>query len=161
MQNEIEKRIFYIKSGILRSYVYDKDVDKEATVMFFSNDDVVIPYNSLFKNLPTQTNLQAIRDAEIFIISKKNWKIIKKQEPKLLNKLSLNISIKQLNQVYEYIVNTIIHSVIRRYDDALKKYPYLKELTDKEIALYIGVSRKTLNRAKANQLKKDKIITIA
>ena len=153
MQNEIEKRIFYIKSGILRGYVYDKDVDKEATVMFFSNDDVLIPYNSFFKNLPTLINLQAIRNAEVFIISKKNWKIIKKQEPKL-NKLLLKTSILQLHQIYEYIVNTITHSAIRRYDDALKKYPYLKELTDKEIAQYIGVSRGTLNRAKANQFKK-------
>ena len=38
----------------------------------------------------------------------------------------------------------------------LKNIFNLKELTDNEIASYIGVSRETLNRAKAEQFKKDK-----
>jgi CRP-like cAMP-binding protein len=152
-QNEIEKNIFYVKSGILRCYFYDKEVGKEATIAFFSNDDVVIPYNSFFENLPTLMNIQVIKNAEIFIISKKNWKIIKKQESKL-NKLLLKAAIQHLHKSSAYIVNNTIHSIIERYDYMLKKYPYLKELTDDEIALYIGVSRETLNRAKADQFKK-------
>ena len=120
-QNEIEKNIFYVKSGILRGYVYDKETDKEVTVSFINNDDVLIPYNSFVQNLPTIMNVQVIRNAEIFIISKNNWEIIEKQEP-ILNELLLKISIQQLHEIYDYIVNNIIHNVIRRYDDILKKY---------------------------------------
>jgi hypothetical protein len=61
-----------------------------------------------------------------------------------------------LHQSFEYIVNSIVYSVIRRYDYALEKYPYLRELTDNEISSYIGINRETLTRAKANQLQNNK-----
>jgi CRP-like cAMP-binding protein len=51
-KGEMEKRIFYVKSGILRAYSYNKEVNKEATVAFISDDEVIVSYNCFVKNLP-------------------------------------------------------------------------------------------------------------
>jgi len=148
------KQIYYCESGIVRTYVYDKQKSKEITNGFFSDNEPIVPVLTLTEKRSVLVNFQVIEDSWMYIIKIADWKIIEEQEP----------NIKDI--LFEILANTFVHlhqyqlnsnyNTKTRYILLLEKYPYLNRVTDVYVASYLGVSEKTLERIKSSPFELSK-----
>ena len=145
----IVKQIFYIKSGRVRAFTNDFKNAKEVILNFFETNDTVVSYGSLMKEIPVRINIQAIEETKIYSISKENWKMVKKQKPEV-NDLLLVLMTEYLTMALDFIAKTASRTVVERYLLAFEKFPFLSSCSDETVALYLGVSRRTIQNVKAD-----------
>ena len=141
----VANNVYYIFDGIAKVYLENDDLLKYSTIVFFFKDDIVFPYKSFFENVPSIIGIEVIRKSKMCVISKPNLEKIKKQEPEL-NELILKITIETMYKFIYYIYDFSCYETKDRYKFALERMPLIKELTDEEVAEYLGTNRVTINR---------------
>lgn len=65
-------RLGFIKSGIIRKFVWNKD--KEITKWIATQGYFVVDINSFYFGNTARWNLQALTDCELYVIEKDNYK---------------------------------------------------------------------------------------
>jgi len=145
----ISNHLYYIRSGIIKLYSYNEELMKSFTVAFFSEDEFLIPHRSFVEDLSLRLNLQVIRDAELSVVSKNNWKILQAKEPRLTELFNL-IALDTMDKFVVY-AHDLCYNNSRRYKLAMERMPYLKNINDEEIADYLITSREIVNKIKNNK----------
>ena len=151
-EGSMANSIYYVESGIIKTFLTNKDNRKEATITFFSDDELLLPYESFIKKIPTRVNIEVVKDAKVLVINRQNWEELNVKEPEL-NDLVTEITINTMYKIIENHYDIICCSVPERYRRLLERMPYLKGVSDNEIANCIGANRVTISNTRKDKKK--------
>jgi len=138
-QGDIEEYYYFVISGCLRIYIIDtKGV--EQVIQFSPSGWWIADNDSIIFKTPTKFNIEAILDAEVFMLSRSNMQKSVERCPELRSYYadSLERSLVFLrNRLYEILNMT----AEQRYLNFCDRFPELAEaIPQKYIASYIGVT---------------------
>ena len=143
----IANNLFYIESGIIKVFIANEKNNKENTIAFFYDNEVIVPYKSFYENTPSITGIQTLTKSILYSIDKENWIKIKKQEPEL-NEFLLQETINILYKIIYAQSDKSYYGKSECYNLLLERQPYLKNISDEEIGLFIGSDRSYINKIK-------------
>ena len=144
-EGTIANNIYYVINGIIKAFVVNEKTQKYSTITFFSKDEFIIPYKSIVENVPSLVNLQVIKKSNLFVLDKLNIEKIKQKESELTDLLHKS-TILTMYKFINYIANVHSYDNPTRYKLALKEMPYLEDVTNEEMAMYLGVDRTAISR---------------
>lgn len=158
-QGETEHYLYYVKQGILRSYITKERANKIKEITF----NFVFPgwfhssYDSFITQTPCEYSTQCLTDVEILRISYPNIQKIYKETQS--GEVIGRISAEQLFlRKSRREISLLTESVDERYLYLVENYPrLLQEIPLKYLASYIGVTPQALSniRGRVYRVKKN------
>ena len=152
-EGQLCRNIFYVQSGTIRAYYTDKS-GKESTIMFAIADWWITDMYCFINALPAMLNIVALEDSVILQLQKKDWEQLLQTKPvfeKYFRVLMQNAYIREQLR----IIQNLSISAEERYDNFLLKYPQVvKQVTQKQIASYLGITPEFLSTIRASKTKK-------
>ncbi len=148
-QDEICDNLSFVKSGIFRSFYYSNS-DDQITYCFTFQNSLLMAYSSFISGGKSKENLQAICDAEIISIPKKELETLAKSNTKWLE-FSKIIAEQEYVDLERWIFNHQKDKAQQRYLELLTKQPkYIQQIPLQHIASYLGITPRHLSRIRAN-----------
>ena len=146
-EDQICNDIAFINSGLFRIF-YVKD-GVEINSCFCMENSITSSFDSFVNRVPSRENIQALEDSELLTLSYFNleklyatspqWQIISRL---LTEKECLRLSSRASSLSFE--------TAKEKYQNLLKYQPeIIKRVSIQHIASYLGVSRETLSRIRA------------
>jgi CRP-like cAMP-binding protein len=152
-QGEICKDSAFVLNGCLRGYTIDRNGD-EHVLSFAPADWWIGDMYSLLSEKPGNLNIEAMIDAEVLLISKINQEKLYRKVPKFERFFRIIIE-KSLISFQQRLNDNLSLTAQERYLKFCKIYPQLiHNISQKQIAAYIGVTPEFLSKLKAKQAKK-------
>jgi len=149
---EVCRRLYFIKSGLIRSYHID-DAGHECTNWFLGQGDLAIAVTSFYAQRPSDEYLEALKDTEVQSIT---WEQLNAlyadfDEANLIGRL---VTEKYFVMATELYMQRHTPNNVARYINLLRQYPEIEQWTTQgHIASYLGISRETLNRLKGDLIR--------
>ena len=141
----------YVDTGALRSYFVDKD-GKESTIMFAISDWWITDMYCYLNRKPAMMHIETIEESTIFQLSRSNFDNLLEAAPKFerfFRILMQNAYTREQLRVMENLSAT----AEERYDNFVIKYPQIvKQVTQKQIASYLGITPEFLSSLKKSKL---------
>lgn len=130
---------------MIRAFVYDFD-HNEITIEFFAENEIVIVPSSLFQQIPSQENLQAITDAALLKISYDDFQQLFNEIEYFKDWGRLWFT-HQLFSVKQRSLEMITETAKNRYLKLMKEKPQIIQSAPlKQIASYLGITDTSLSR---------------
>ena len=140
-QGELNSKIYFVKSGLLRSYSIDKK-GREHIFMFAPENWTIA--DTVSPEKPCDLFIEALEDS-IVTVRKKNIGNETNTQP-LINRIAV---------LQKRIIMLMSASAIERYHYFIETYPDMTQrVPQKMIASYLGVTPETLSTAKKEWYKK-------
>ncbi|WP_025716832.1 Crp/Fnr family transcriptional regulator [Paenibacillus sp. 1-18] len=143
-QGVVQKEIYFVISGLLRSFYID--VNGDDITRFFSKEGSVLCYEILFDHKPSNRCIEALEDSVVMAMPCNDFK-------KLIENhiYCMKAYTKLLERKLEYKIQRessfLLKSATERYLDFRKRYPQLeKRINLAYIASYIGITPVSLSR---------------
>ena len=138
--------IAIVISGTLRSYVQNKD--GEFNNDFYLENSFVSAYTSFLTQMPTNCNIEALTNVEIYYISHQQFhQLIERDNNflKLAKYISDNYFIRKCKRETSFLKN----SAAERFEMIKKLYPEIEQKVPQyHIASYLGIKPESLSRIK-------------
>lgn len=143
-QNEPCKYVGLVQSGIFRYTRIDND-GNEPIIGYSFTDDFVCDYPSLIKHSGSLTNIQAVTDCSVYVLSMKElndyWETNMNTQ-----RLGRLVAEEHFIEIYRRLLGFYCETAEQRYISLLKRCPNLPQyITLKEIASFIGVTPETVS----------------
>jgi CRP-like cAMP-binding protein len=152
-EGQLCQYISFVNSGLLRAYYPDKE-DKEATIMFAVADWWITDMYCFINQKPAMLTIQAVADSHIFNLKKVDLDKLYVAVPKFEKFFRIIMQNAYIREQLRVIQNLSL-SAEERYHHFLSKYPQVaKQVTQKQIASYLGVTPEFLSTVRANKSKK-------
>lgn len=152
-EGQICRTINYVHSGALRAYYLDKN-GKESTVMFAINDWWITDMFCFVNKQPAMLYIEAIENSCIFKLKKDALDKLYLEIPKFERFFRIIMQNAYIREQLRVIQNLSL-TAEERYNNFLSKYPQrVKQVTQKQIASYLGITPEFLSAVRANQSKK-------
>ena len=152
-EGQLCKNISYVHSGTLRAYYVDKD-GRESTIMFAVTDWWITDMFCFINQLPAMLYIEALEQSTILQLSKNNFDTLCNSVPRFerfFRIIMQNAYIREQLRVLENLSLT----AEERYNNFLEKYPQMvQQVTQKQIASYLGITPEFLSTIRANKNKK-------
>jgi len=138
--------MYFVKSGFLRSFMLDT-AGREKTIFLAPEETLISDGESLYIELHSQVNIQAVEDSEVYCIPKSlthlaNDQLLKQSDYNTMLRSSVCHLEKRMIQLF----NT---SSEEKYREFLLQYPNLeRRMTAKMLASYLNISLRSLQAAK-------------
>ncbi len=146
------KHLSYVHSGALRAYCMDNE-GKEATIMFAVADWWVTDMFCFLHDKRAMMQIETIEDSCIFQLSKKHWEKLFYKAPKFERFFRILMQNAYTREQLRVMDNLSL-SAEKRYDNFLIKYPHIaKQVTQKQIASYLGITPEFLSAIRKNKSK--------
>jgi len=149
---QVARRLYFVRKGLLRSYLIDKD-GKKHTTWFFGKGDLMIAIKSFHSQTPSTEYIEVLEDCKLESIS---WRQLSEYYQ---NFNEANVIGRIITQRY-YLLSEEKSIMLRhldpekRYEDFIKLHPNIEyETTQLNIASYLNITRETLSRIKSRSLK--------
>lgn len=143
-EGQVCRYVGFIEKGLVRYYVTDDGNHK--TLYFNKEDEFVSNYQSFIPRKPSNTNIQAIEDTRLQVISFENLQRLYAtvREGEKLGRLGIeSVFINSLEQLKSFYRD----SPAERYRQFLKAYPHLAQrIPQYYIASYVGIKPQSLSR---------------
>ena len=137
---ELNSKIYFVKSGLLRSYSIDKK-GKEHIFMFAPENWTIA--DSINPDLPCELFIEALEDSEVSI-----------REKNVENAANTKSLINRINVLQKRVILLMSSSAIERYQHFTETYPNITQrVPQRMIASYLGVTPETLSAAKKDRYK--------
>ena len=149
---EIITKSYYIESGILKCCLFDEDIEKDVILDLLSTGDAILPYNITSRNVLSPFDIQVIGKAVIYSISNDDLDILQEKEP-ILNELTQLNAERMITRMIKISIINASNKALIRYKKLLEVYPYLRDISDQEVASILGIDRATVNRKKIELMK--------
>ena len=152
-QGEVCRNIMYIAKGLVRQFYFKKE--KEVTEHMSVEGGIIMCIESLFKEVPTQLQVEALEPTIIYCLPKQRL-----EEVALHN---VNIQILYRKILEESLIQSQIHADLVRFETAQDKYKRLCKLAPQVvlraplvyIASYLQMTPETLSRVRTAALNED------
>jgi CRP/FNR family transcriptional regulator, anaerobic regulatory protein len=152
-EGQICKHIHFVNSGILRAYYSDKS-GKDTTVMFAVSDWWITDMFCFIKQQPAMLNIEAIEDSNILQLHKKDLDELYIRVPKFERFFRIIMENAYIREQLRVIENLALPAE-ERYKNFLTKYPQIaKQVSQKRIASYLGITPEFLSVLRGSQSKK-------
>ena len=152
-EGQICKNISFVHSGILRAYHLDKE-GKEATIMFALKDWWITDMFGFINQQPAMLNIEAVENTCIFQLQKKDLDKLYHKVPKFERFFRIIMQNAYIREQLRIIQNLTL-TAEERYNNFLAKYPQVaKNVTQKQIATYLGITPEFLSTIRGNKIKK-------
>jgi CRP-like cAMP-binding protein len=151
-EGNICKEIWFLSSGLLRSY--HNIGEKEITSRIMFTDHIVISAGSFFTQTPATESIEALADCELATLSYDALQNIYEKFPEF------NYHTRIITEQYFYKQEQRLYML--RKHDALSKYKFflenyanfLKDIPQKYIASFLNITPETLSRTRGKLSKK-------
>jgi len=126
---------------------YSLTESEERTLHFFTENNWVADYDSLFSHQPAKNFLQAVEDTEVQIISLVDFHLLMEQHPVFRNLISLINTLVISSSHHIFLTNP---SPDDRYKKLLNEHPqWINRFPQMYIASYLGMTKETFSRVKS------------
>ncbi len=150
-EGEVCKNIYYVEKGLVRQFYFKKG--KAVTEYLAVEGDIVMCIESLFKEMPTQLQIEAIEPVMIYALPK-----VRLEEVALHN---VNIQILYRKILEESLIISQIHADLIRFETAQDRYQKLCRQSPQValrapllyIASYLQMTPETLSRVRSSTIQ--------
>lgn len=144
---EIEKNIYFIKSGSMRFFIPQEE--NELTFGFAFEDEFVSAYDSFLNQEPCEYQLETITETTVWVLSKENLLTLY-AETSLGNYIGRLIAENLFMKKKDREMSLLTRTAEQRYDDLFTSHPQIiKEIPLKYISSFIGITPQALSRIRA------------
>jgi CRP-like cAMP-binding protein len=152
-EGEICKNINYVHSGALRAYCLGKE-EKEATIMFAVADWWITDMYCFVNQKPAMMYIEAIENSCIFQLKKEKLDTLLNKIPKFEKFFRILMQNAYIREQLRVLQNLSL-SAEERYNNFLSKYPQItQQVTQKQIASYLGITPEFLSAIRKNKSKR-------
>ena len=152
-EGQICKNIIYVHSGALRAYCLNKE-DKESTIMFAVADWWVTDMHGFINQKPAMMFIDAIENSFLFGLTKENLDTLFVKVPKFERFFRIIMQNAYIREQLRVIQNLSLPSG-ERYNNFISKYPQIvQQVTQKQIASYLGITPEFLSTIRKNKSKR-------
>ncbi|TAH24383.1 MAG: Crp/Fnr family transcriptional regulator [Cytophagales bacterium] len=144
-EGQIEKKYWFIETGLIRSYIIDTE-GKDITFNLYASGDVVIDYPSMFFFAPTRENIQALTDCVC-------WEIAFEDFQEMFNSITnfreqqRSLLVGSYFALKQHSISLIADEAKIRYLRLLKEKPQIiQNVSLKHIATFLGITDTSLSR---------------
>jgi CRP-like cAMP-binding protein len=153
-EGQLCNNIYYVSSGILRAYHLDKD-GKEATIMFALSDWWITDMFCFVNQQPAMLFIEAVENSTIVALQKKDLDNLFVEVPRFERFFRIIMQNAYIREQVRVIQNLSL-SAEERYQHFLNKYPQIvKQVTQKQIASYLGITPEFLSSVRGKKAKKN------
>ena len=147
------RNIYYVDAGVLRAFFSDQ-WGKESTIMFAIADWWITDMFCFINQQPAMLTIEALVDSTIFRLQRNDWETLLAAVPKFEKYFRVLMQNAYTREQLRVIQNLSIPAE-ERYNNFLGKYPQIaKQVTQKQIASYLGITPEFLSAIRAKKLKK-------
>ncbi len=148
-ENQVCDDYFYLKSGLMRTFLYDLK-GNEITIDFFTEDNIVFEVTSFFNRIRSEANIQAITDCSGFRISYDELNTLFHTKPAFRD-FGRAILVKEFIASQKRNYGMINRTAMERYQNLVATKPQILKYSPlKYVASYLGVTDSTLSRLRKN-----------
>lgn len=152
-EGQLCKTINYVHAGTLRAYYLDKS-GKESTVMFAINDWWITDMFCFVNRQPAMLFIEAVENSSIFRLESDALDKLYLEIPKFERFFRIIMQNAYIREQLRVIQNLSL-SAEERYNNFLSKYPQVvKQVPQKQIASYLGITPEFLSVIRGNRQKK-------
>jgi CRP/FNR family transcriptional regulator, anaerobic regulatory protein len=152
-EGQICKNISFVHSGILRAYHLDSE-GKESTIMFAMADWWITDMFCFINQQPAILNITAVENSCIFQLQKGDLDNLYLKVPKFERFFRIIMQNAYIREQLRVIQNLTLPAE-KRYNNFLAKYPQVaKNVTQKQIASYLGITPEFLSTIRGNKLRR-------
>jgi CRP-like cAMP-binding protein len=145
------RHINFVQSGTLRAYYLDNE-GKESTIMFAVADWWITDMYCFINKLPAMLYIEAIEDSSIFQLKKEYLDELYDKVPKFERFFRIIMQNAYIREQLRVIQNLSL-SAEERYHNFVSKYPQVaQQVTQKQIASYLGITPEFLSKIRSNKL---------
>jgi len=151
---DVCSELMFINSGIARSFIIDEDGKDYTWVIYFNDKNsqmtnlYAVDYDSFINQKESRLEIVALEDCEMVVVEYKDVQFV-------YDKLKRGERFGRLmsQEAYSYVHNMIIDRQIKtakeRFDDFIKKTPYLLDKVPQyHVATFLGITPQHLSRLK-------------
>lgn len=136
---------YYISEGCLRSYYIDAQ-GREYTVQFGIKDWWMSDYTAFFSKSKAIMNIEVIKNATVYRISKEHKEYLYEQIPKIESFFRKKLE-RAFAAFQKRILSELSLTASERYINFVKSYPKIeKSVKNYHIASYLGITTESLSR---------------
>lgn len=145
----------FVSRGMLRAYTIDGKGD-EHVAMFAMEGWWTSDLYSFLTETPATQNIEALEDAELFVIEKTELEKLYEEVPKLERFFRILLQNAFVaNQ--QRIMATISQTAEERYLNFINKYPTIEQRAPQhQIASYLGMTAETISRIRRQRMEQNK-----
>jgi CRP-like cAMP-binding protein len=144
-KDHVADRLAYLRSGLMRSFIYD-DQANDITTHFFKQGTVVISMKSFNDQVPSREYIIALEDCEIDVITYDRMHELMEVVP-AWRQIAKDVDESKYNALMNRSIQLQTLTASERYHLFIKKHPdILQRVALKHIASYLGVDIATLSR---------------
>jgi len=148
-EGEICKKVAFVESGAL-TLSQTIDTGDEHILDFFTSGNIISDYYSFLKSIPSETNIKALKESSLLVISKKDMDSLYKTIPKY-QKLGRILAEESFMQLAEILKNASLPP-IKRYERLVQQKPMVYEnFPQYMIASYLGIRPEWLSKIRAKK----------
>jgi len=143
----------FVVKGCLRLYFVSED-GNEHILRFAVENWWMSDQESLNNGVPSRSNIDALEDSEVILISQADYINLQMTIPKLCEMIE-RIKARSLEASQRRILSNISFSAEEKYKNFIKTYPDIfYRIPLRMIASYLGFSRETLSRIRSQFVQK-------
>ena len=144
-EGKTSKKSYFLESGIVRSYIYDRNGD-EITTRFYSSPDFLNDYLSFFKQKPSEENYETQTACTVWTINHENVQYCFHNIPEFREWGRMLLTLNYVD-IYNRMLSFHKYTAKERYLELLKNKPEIvSQIPLKYIATYLGVTKHSLSR---------------
>ncbi len=152
-EGQLCKDLSYVHSGTLRAYYVDNN-GRESTIMFAIADWWITDMFCFLNEQPAILHIEAIEQSSIFQLSKHHFEKLCRKVPKFERFFRILMQNAYTREQLRVIQNLSL-SAEERYRRFIDKYPQIvQEVTQKQLASYLGITPEFLSMIRSNKNKK-------
>jgi CRP/FNR family transcriptional regulator, anaerobic regulatory protein len=144
-KGNVSDKIAFIRSGLLRSFIYNDNAD-DITTHFFQTGKVVISMESFNNQVPSKEFIIAVEDSDLLVITWQKMQELRQKVPvwyQIIKDVDEYKFKEQMNRSIRF--QTL--SATERYQLLLQKKPdIIQKVALRHIASYLGIDIATLSR---------------
>lgn len=152
-EGEVCRFAGFIAKGALKQYVID-ETGKENILGLFIENWWAGDRESFVKGTPSPFTIQAFEESTLLLITLETYKSKLADQP-FMTDLMRTLTERQALQLLKRVHTTKTMSAEQRLADLEQSYPeFFQRFPQHIIASYLGMSKETLSRIRASQLRK-------
>ncbi len=144
--------VSYVHSGALRAFYQDRS-GSEATIMFAISDWWITDMPCFINQQPAITSIEAIDESVVYQLTKEDLDTLYIEVPKFERFFRILMQNSYVREQLRTLQNLSL-SAEERYNKFLEKYPAMvRQLTQKQIASYLGITPEFLSSVRKKMSK--------